>query len=194
MAGVLMPEVSPWKRRALTIPPDSRQAWMHLAIWELWMGIVLGAVIGGGILFVRMAPGRLVTVTDLSRCYAAPVNLPCERILYRGGLIDAAFTGLCGVMLLLVGAWLLWELWGAVEPKPITDDFLKLLNDSFGRNWRNPLTWPWARLAWAYGFTAVGATLLVVAALVTWSAFDEFPPRKPTVVRVDTSQTFALPK
>ena len=40
------------------------------------------------------------------------------------------------------------------EPKPITDDFLKLLNDSFGRNWRDPRTWPWTRMLWAYGFTA----------------------------------------
>ena len=62
-------------------------------------------------------------------------------------------------MLIGVAAWFLWELWSAIEPKAITDDFLRLLNDSFGRDWRNPLTWPWARVLWAYGFTVVGATL-----------------------------------
>ena len=50
----------------------------------------------------------------------------------------------------------MWELWSAVAPKPITDDFLQLLNDSFGRNWRDPRTWPWSRVLWAYGFTFVG--------------------------------------
>jgi len=39
---------------------------------------------------------------------------------------------------------------GAVErhrPKPITDDFLKLLEYSLARDWRKPGTWPWARVA-----------------------------------------------
>ena len=49
-------------------------------------------------------------------------------------------------------------MWNAAAPRPITDDFLKLLDDSFGRDWRKPRTWPWARLAWAYGFTIVGVT------------------------------------
>ena len=64
----------------------------------------------------------------------------------------------CGLLLVGVAAWLLWELWSAVAPKPITDDFLKLLDESFGRDWRRPRTWPWARMMWAYGFTLVGAS------------------------------------
>ena len=71
-----------------------------------------------------------------------------------------------------VAAWLLWELWLAVKPRPIADDFLKLLHDSFARDWRNPLTWPWARLAWAYGFALLGALTLsaVVAVLYSFRA------------------------
>jgi hypothetical protein len=64
-----------------------------------------------------------------------------------------AFNLWCAVLLIAVAAWLLWELWNAVAPKPITDDFLKLLDDSFGRDWRKPRTWPWTRTVWAYGFT-----------------------------------------
>ena len=69
-------------------------------------------------------------------------------------------------MLLAGAGWLLWELWNAIEPTPITDDFLKLLDYSFGRDWRNPATWPWARVMWAYGFAAIGATLTVGAGLL----------------------------
>ena len=66
---------------------------------------------------------------------------------------------LCGLLSLLVAAWFVWELWSAVAPKPITDDFLRLLSDSFARNWRDPRTWPWSRMLWAYGFTFVGVLL-----------------------------------
>jgi len=53
-------------------------------------------------------------------------------------------------------------------PIVITDDFLKLLDDSFGRNWRHLRSWPWARLGWAYGFTLAGtASVLGIAWLVT---------------------------
>ena len=112
------------------------------------MGMLVCVVLGLGVVLIVTSPDRIVAVSDLTNCYAPPpVALPCERIVYRGGVLNAAFTALCGLMLIGVAAWLLWELWSAVEPKPITDDFLRLLNDSFGRDWRNPLKWPWARRA-----------------------------------------------
>ena len=112
------------------------------------MGMLVCVVLGLGV-----APHRHVSRLASSPCRISrtatppPVALPCERIVYQGGMLNAAFTALCGLMLIGVAAWLLWELWSAVEPKPITDDFLRLLNDSFGRDWRNPLKWPWARAA-----------------------------------------------
>jgi hypothetical protein len=96
----------------------------------------------------------------------------------------------CGLLLVVVAAWLLWELWVAVAPKPITDEFLKLLDDSFGRNWRRPRTWPWARIGLAYGFTSIGACLafslgLIVSAVVSSSRPPHAPP-----AHVDTSELF----
>ena len=45
MAAYSLPEMSPWKRRPLTIPPDSWRAWLRLAVWEGWMGmLVYGAL------------------------------------------------------------------------------------------------------------------------------------------------------
>ena len=158
-----------WRPRPLTIPPDSWRAWMRLALWEMWMGALVCAALAVGVRLVVSSPDRIVEVMDIARCYAPPpVVLPCERII-RLGLMNAAFNTLCGAMLIGVAAWFLWELWRAVEPKPITDDFLRLLDDSFGRNWRNPLTWPWARVWWAYGFTAIGATLSWGVALMIWT-------------------------
>ena len=95
-------------------------------------------------------------------------------------------------MLIGVAVWLLWELWNAVEPKPITDDFLRLLNDSFGRDWRNPLKWPWARLLWAYGFTVVGATLTAGVGLILWTILVPSHPAKVPTVQVETSQSYRL--
>ncbi len=81
-------------------------------------------------------------------------------------------------------------MWSAAAPKPITDDFLKLLDDSFGRDWRSPRTWPWARLAWAYGFTFVGAVLAFgLGAIVSTVISSSTPPRTPAV-RVETSERF----
>jgi len=160
MAGVMLPEMSPWNRGPLKVPPDSLGGWIRLARWEIWMGMTVCFTIGLGIFLIATASDRIVVVSDLTACYAAPpVALPCERLVYRGGALNAALNGFCGLLLIGVGVWFLWELWGAVEPKPITDDFLRLLNDSFGRRWHNPLTWPWARLFWAYGFATLGATL-----------------------------------
>ena len=49
MAGVTLPDMRPWGRQALTIPPNSRNAWIHLAIWELWMGMIVCVTLGLGV-------------------------------------------------------------------------------------------------------------------------------------------------
>jgi len=191
VAGVSLPEMSPWKPRSLTIPPTSMNAWLRLAIWEIWMGTLVCVVLGLGLYLVGTSPNHIVAVSDLSNCYGPPpVALPCERIVYRGGMLNVAFTALCGLMLIGVAAWLLWELWSAVEPKPITDDFLRLLNDSFGRNWRNPLRWPWARVLWAYGFALVGATLTAGAGILIWTIVVSSESARAPTVRIETSQSF----
>jgi hypothetical protein len=193
MAGVTLPDMRPWGRQALTIPPNSRNAWIHLAIWELWMGMIVCVALGLGVALIATAPNRIVAVADLTNCYAAPpVALPCERMVSRGGALDAAFTSLCGLMLIGVALWFLWELWSAVEPKPITDDFLRLLNDSFGRDWRNPLKWPWARLAWAYGFTLVGVTFTASLGLMIWTLAISADSLKTPTIKIETSQSFRL--
>jgi hypothetical protein len=183
--------MSPWNRRPLTIPPDSMDAWIRLAVWELWMGMVVCLVGGLGVLLITSASGHVVVVSDLSKCYAAPpVALPCEQIVYRGGALYSAFSASCGVMLVGVAAWILWELWSAFEPKPIADDFLKLLNDSFGRDWRNPLTWPWARALWAYGFTLVGLTLTAGISVIILTLMASSYPVEAPRPRIETSQSF----
>ena len=187
-------DIGVWRRRALTIPPNSANAWIRLAVYEIWMGMLICIVIGFGISLIATSPDRLYKMTDLSNCYAPPpVTLPCERVLYRGGALNLAFTALFGLMLVAVGIWFLWELWSAVEPKPITDDFLKLLNDSFGRNWRDPRTWPWARAFWAYGFTMIGATLTAAIGVVIWTLLSSSSYlAKPPTPRVNTSQSFSV--
>src|SRR5262245_55261766 len=100
MARGSMQELSPWRRNKLTIPPDSLQAWMRLVAWEIWMGMLLSVVLGFGFSLIVTSPDRLFVVSDLSHCYAPPpIALPCERIVYRGGMMNAAFSTLCGVML-----------------------------------------------------------------------------------------------
>jgi hypothetical protein len=193
MAGVTLPDMRPWGRQPLTIPPRSRNAWIHLAMWELWMGMLVCVTAALGAYLLAISPNRIIAVVDLTNCYAPPpVALPCERILYRGGALDAAFTSLCGLMLIGVAAWFLWELWSAVEPKPITDDFLRLLHDSFSRDWRNPLTWPWARVFWAYGFTIVGVALTAGAGLMLWAFVLPSPSSKAPTVKVETSQSYTI--
>src|SRR5262249_51662576 len=61
MARYVWPEMSPWKRRPLTIPPDSWQAWTRLAAWELWMGVMLGAALIFGVGLIATAPQNVVT-------------------------------------------------------------------------------------------------------------------------------------
>jgi hypothetical protein len=193
VAQIPLPDMSPWKPRSLTVPPNSIRAWIRLAVWELWMGMLVCVTLGLGFSLIIASPNRIIAVSDLSACYAPPpVALPCEHIVYRGGVLDAAFTVLCGLMLIGVAVWLLWELWGAVEPKPITDDFLRLLNDSFGQDWRNPLRWPWTRMLWAYGFTVVGAITTAGVGLIVWTIVTSSQPAKTPAVQVETSQSFRL--
>ena len=193
MAGVTLPDMRPWGRHPLTIPPNSRTAWIRLAMWELWMGMLVCVMAALGVYLIASSPSRIVTVADLTNCYAPPpVALPCERMLYRGGALDAAFTCLCGLMLIGVALWFLWELWSAVEPKPITDDFLRLLHDSFSHDWRNPLTWPWARVFWAYGFTVVGVLLTASVGTALWMLFLPSPSAKTPTAKVHTSQSYIL--
>jgi hypothetical protein len=180
--------MSPWRRHALTIPPDSFDAWVRLVVWEFWMGMLVYGALRVAAHLVAIAPASVITVFDLKNCYAATVVLPCERITYQAGALNMAFNLWCAALLIAVAAWLLWELWNAVAPKPITDDFLKLLDDSFGRDWRRPRTWPWARAAWAYGFTLAGAASAVfIGLLISALASSALPGRAPTA-HVETSQ------
>ena len=193
MARRTLPDMSPWRRRTLTIPPDSLSAWVRLAVWEVWMGTLLcGALIFGTRLIVT-APGTIVTVFDFTNCYAVPPLVqPCERVAYRAGELNAVFNLWCGALLMTVAVWLLWELWNTVAPKPITDDFLQLLDQSFGRDWRNPRTWPWARMVYAYGFTLVGVTISLCIGLLVSAAIASRTPARAPSVHVDTSQSYRL--
>jgi thiol:disulfide interchange protein len=151
------------------------------------MGVLLCAALTLGIGFIRTAGDSIVTVYDFTNCYAAaPVAQPCERIAYKAGTLMALFNIWCGVLLLGVAVWFVWELWSAVAPKPVTDDFLKLLNDSFGCDWRRPRSWPWARMAWAYGFTLAGAAVAVCLALLVSAALGSPPPAKQPGVQIET--------
>jgi hypothetical protein len=183
--------MSPWRRRALTIPPDSVQDWVRLAVWEVGMGMLVCAALGVGTRLIATAPDHIVTVFDFANCYAAPpIVQPCERVAFRSGTLNVVLNAWCGLLLVVVAACLLWELWSAVTPTPITDDFLKLLDDSFGRDWRSPRTWPWARVGWAYGFTLLGAASTIGVALVLSAVIASSRPAKGPTVHVDTSQRF----
>ena len=161
--------MSAWNQHGVTIPPDSWRAWLRLAVWEGWIGMVICGAVIFGIQQITSAPQRIVTFNDFTTCSAAAQAAgPCETV-YRTGGLNALFSVMIGVLLFTVAGWLLWELWLAVKPRPIADDFLKLLHDSFARDWRNPLTWPWARLAWAYGFALLGALTLSAVVVVLYS-------------------------
>ena len=192
MAKPVAREINPWRRRSfLTIPPDSARAWFKLAVWEFAMGtLVCSAVVFGTRLIVR-APDNIVTVFDLRNCYAAPpVAQPCERVAFRAGTLNVVLNAWCGLLLVAVAAWLLWVLWEAAASKPITDEFLKLLDDSFGRNWRRPSTWPWARMGWAYGFTFAGALLAFSLGTIVSTVVSSHRPTHAPTVRVETSERF----
>lgn len=158
------------------------------------MGVLVYVIASSAMHLIASAPQSIVTVFDPSNCYAAPpVALPCERVAYRTGGSIAAFGTWCGLLLLAVAAWLVWDLWSAAAPKPITDDFLKLLEDSFARDWRKPRTWPWIRLGWAYGFALIGVTAGAGMSRAI-SALSASPlHRAPTVV-VETTEQFRVIK
>jgi len=191
MAVPVLRDMTPWKSRPLTVPPDSTRAWVRLALWECWMGMLICGALGFGTRLIATAPDNIVAVFDFTNCYAAPpIVQPCERVAYRAGTLNFVLNAWCGLLLIAAAAWLLWELWSAVAPKPITDDFLKLLDDSFGRDWRSPRTWPWAQMGWAYGFTLIGAaSALCIALLVSRVVASSRPPKVP-IFHVETSQRF----
>ena len=192
MAPYRLPEMSPWRRHPLTIPPDSSRAWARLVVWECWMGVLVYGALASARQLIVTAPNSMVTVFDFTKCYAAPpVALPCERVAYRAGALNAALYVWCGLLLMAVAAWLVCDLWSAAAPRPITDDFLKLLENSFARDWRRPRTWPWTRVAWAYGFALVGVTWGVGISLLI-SALSAPPPAKAPTVLVETSQQFRV--
>jgi hypothetical protein len=192
MARRALPEMSPWKRHPLTIPPDSWRAWLQLAVWEFWMGLILSGALIFGVRLIVTAPRNIVTMFDFTNCYTADAVLPCERVAYRAGGLNVTFNAWCGLLLVAVAAWLLWELWTAVAPRPVTDDFLKLLDESFGTNWRSLRTWPWARIGWAYGFTSVGVVCALGIGLLMSSLMASSALAKPPAPHVETSQQFRL--
>lgn len=179
-------------RNRLTIPPVSLQDWLHLAAWELWAGMLLCGLLGFGLLFIVTAPDRIVVAEDLSACYAATVVLPCERLVYMTGGLNAMFSVLIGAMSLAAGLWFLWELWSSAEPTPVTDDFLALLHTSFARNWRDPRTWPWLRMFWAYGFTALGVAITAAAAVLVWTMVSSSLEHIRPLANVETSERFKV--
>ena len=188
MARWVLPDMSPWKRQPLTIPPDSPRAWVTLAAWEIWMGMLVSVALFFGAQLVVTAPANIVTVFDFSGCYAAVVVQPCESVAYRTGQMSVLLNLWCGVLLISVGVWLLWELWSAAAPKPITDDFLMLLDESFARDWRRPRSWPWARVAWAYGFTLAGAAAAFGITLLASHAVASSGFARTPTPHVETSQ------
>ena len=185
--------ITPWRVRTLTIPPKSAMDWLRLAVWEFWMGTMVCALLWAGGAMITTSPDRIITAEDLSGCYASPpVVRPCDRIVYRTGAMNAAFSALCGLVMIIAALWLVWELWDAVAPKPITDDFLRMLSDSFARNWRDPRTWPWSRVGWAYGFTAIGFVTTVATATAAWALLSSARPVKILAPTVQTTQEFKV--
>jgi hypothetical protein len=53
------------------------------------------------------------------------------------------------------------------------------------------LTWPWARLFWAYGFTAVGIVLTTVVVTFLWTSVVPSTTTAPSA-KVKTSQSYTL--
>ena len=191
MARSALPDTSPWKRRPLPIPPDSLQTWVRFVLWECWMGMLVCSALVFGTRLIATAPDNMVTLFDFSKCYAAPpIAQPCERVVYKAGMLNVVFNAWFGLVLVAVAAWLLWELWSAVAPKPITDEFLKLLDDSFGFSWRRPATWPWVRMGWAYGFTLVGALSAFGMGLIISAALSSSTRAHAPAVHVETSERF----
>ena len=138
----------------------------------------------GGVVCAALLFGVRLVVT-------APGNIVAVRADFSTGQLAAVMNAWCGALLIVIAVGLLWELWSAAAPKPITDDFLKLLDDSFGRSWRRPRSWPWTRLGWAYGFTTIGALIALSAGLLASEALAAWRPAHQPTSRVETSETFA---
>ena len=175
----------------MSIPPESTRAWLSLAVWEFWIGLLICGAAGLGVRLIATARDGIITVFDFTNCYAAPpIVQPCERVAYRTGVLNVAMNYWCGALLIVVALWLLWELWMATAPKPITDEFLKMLDESFGRDWRRPRTWPWTRIAFAYGFTFVGIASGLAIGLLASSILASPRFARTPAAHVDTSQRF----
>ena len=155
-----------WRKRTIIVPPETRDEWVRLVAWELWMGLMLFFLVAVGIELAATPPD--------------------------GGWFTIASAMVAGVTMLTVAARVLWSLWGATEPAPITDDFLRLLHESFGRNWRDPTTWPWSRVKWAYGFTTVGVAIGLLLTLTLSEALRSLPsPRRPAT-QAESLQIFSV--
>src|SRR4030095_7144590 len=124
MAPRVVPEVSAWNRPGLTIPPNSWRTWVRLAVWEGWMGMLVCIGVAFGVRQITTAQDHIVTVDGFNNCTAERVGQSCQHFVYRMGGLNALFSIMAGLLGLVVAAWLLWELWLAVKPRPIADDFL----------------------------------------------------------------------
>ena len=155
-----------WRMRTIIVPPETRDEWVRLVAWELWMGLSL---------FFLMAVGIELLATPPD-----------------GGWLTDAFAIVLGVVMLTAAARVLCSLWIAAEPPPITDDFLSLLHESFGRNWRDPKTWPWSRVRWAYGFTTVGVAIGLLLTIALSEAIRSLPSARPRVTQAETVQIFKV--
>ena len=63
------------------------------------MGSLVTALLWAGAAMIATSPDRIITAEDLSGCYASPpVVRPCERIVYRTGVMNAAFSVLTGML------------------------------------------------------------------------------------------------
>jgi hypothetical protein len=156
-----------WRRRTIVAPPETRDEWVRLVAWELWIGLILFFLFAVGIELAATPPDR--------------------------GWFIVALSIVSGMTMLAVAARLLWSLWRAAEPAPITDDFLSLLHESFGRNWRDPRTWPWSRLKWAYGFTTVGVAMGLLLTIALSEAVRSLPSTRRPATEINTLQIFRVP-
>ena len=154
-----------WRKRAIVVPPETRDEWVRLVTWQLWMGLILFFLVASGITLIASSSERLVP-------------------------LSAAFSALAGVTMLIGAAWVLWLLWDAAEPAPIADDFLRLLKDSFRRDWRDPRAWPWSRLRWAYGFTAIGVTIGLIVTMALSAAMRSLPSSRPPAAQSEPVKIF----
>ena len=92
----------------LTIPPDSWRAWVRLAVWEFWMGMLVCGAVLFGVGQISSAPDYIVMVDGFNNCTAERLGQPCQHFVYRMGGLNALFSIMTGVLGLTVAAWLLW--------------------------------------------------------------------------------------